>query len=271
MDTTHAKPKFLLISDLDGTLLNSQYLVSVQNQQAIHRLLEAGGVFAIASGRATSSVLRFAGPLGARYGAVVNGAILYDFYENKIVAAHHLPESSKNFVEQLAVSFPEVGVQVYTDFNAYTLQYNAVISNKGVPEEYSGLLTPRGWVPDGWCKLILTGEPERMEEIKCLVETAYPGLCAFLSGHHFCEITANGIDKGLALQGICRFYGISLGQVAAIGDGENDLPMLCIAGLSMAVDSGMNRVKKKVDHVVPGNNYHPMVDAVDLALARFGT
>ena len=47
----------LLVSDIDGTLIDSQYQIPPRNREAIQRFMKKGGGFSIATGRSWESVL----------------------------------------------------------------------------------------------------------------------------------------------------------------------------------------------------------------------
>ena len=49
---------------------------------------------------------------------------------------------------------------------------------------------------------------------------------------------------------ICKFLGISPSEIIAVGDNDNDLPMLRAAGLSYAVSNGSENVKRAVSRVL---------------------
>uniref|UniRef100_UPI001C556D97 HAD family hydrolase n=1 Tax=Klebsiella pneumoniae TaxID=573 RepID=UPI001C556D97 len=47
---------FLLISDLDGTLINSKQEISKENLEAVKYFIENGGIFSVATGRTTQNI-----------------------------------------------------------------------------------------------------------------------------------------------------------------------------------------------------------------------
>ena len=67
-------------------------------------------------------------------------------------------------------------------------------------------------------------------------------------------------------QKIADFYAIPMSQVMAIGDAPNDVGMLQLAGVGVAMDNAHPRVKEVAQWVAPSNNDH----GVHAALIRYG-
>ena len=65
------------------------------------------------------------------------------------------------------------------------------------------------------------------------------------------EIVPKGVDKELSLRQICKFLGIEPKEIIAVGDNNNDLPMLKAAGLSFGVANSSELVKQAVTKVLP--------------------
>ena len=73
------------------------------------------------------------------------------------------------------------------------------------------------------------------------------------SGYGIVEISAKGADKGRGLRVACERHGIELADTIAFGDMPNDLPMLRIAGHSVAVANAHADVLAIVDEVTLSN------------------
>lgn len=76
------------------------------------------------------------------------------------------------------------------------------------------------------------------------------------------EIIPKGVNKGSTLALIALMYGIPLEQCAAVGDSENDLPMLEAAGWSFAMGNAPEQVKAAARQVVPANDQKGVVRAI---------
>lgn len=78
----------------------------------------------------------------------------------------------------------------------------------------------------------------------------------------FLEITKENTNKGNALAVLCDYFGISLSQTIAFGDGENDLQFLERAGISVAMENAVDEVKKKADFVTKSNNENGVLEVL---------
>ena len=68
------------------------------------------------------------------------------------------------------------------------------------------------------------------------------------------EIQTSGVSKGAALAEIAKMEGIDIKDTAAIGDGENDIPMIQIAGTGVAMGNAMNSVKACANEIALPNS-----------------
>ena len=66
----------------------------------------------------------------------------------------------------------------------------------------------------------------------------------------------------MALRQMCEMYGVPLSQAMAIGDAENDLPMLRVAGYSVAMGNATDEVKAACRFVTRSNEESGVAYAV---------
>lgn len=77
------------------------------------------------------------------------------------------------------------------------------------------------------------------------------------------ECIPEGVDKGLGLTKLCEYLGISLTEVMVIGDSDNDLEMIEIAGTKIAMGNAYDCVKKIADHIVSTNDEDGVAEAIE--------
>ncbi|EQD32843.1 HAD hydrolase, IIB family, partial [mine drainage metagenome] len=87
----------------------------------------------------------------------------------------------------------------------------------------------------------------------------------FRSDSRLLQLMAPDTNKAMALDFVCKSYGINRNNVLAVGDNANDLPMLQWAGVSAAMANGPEHIRRAAHHVVPSNRD----DGVAVAIERF--
>lgn len=68
------------------------------------------------------------------------------------------------------------------------------------------------------------------------------------------EVCDTSMNKGMMLQKVAEMYGFSMDEVAAFGDGDNDVEMLAVAGHSFAMGNASDKVKEKARFVTDTND-----------------
>ncbi|WP_298652733.1 Cof-type HAD-IIB family hydrolase [uncultured Proteiniphilum sp.] len=65
----------------------------------------------------------------------------------------------------------------------------------------------------------------------------------------FADVIVKGVDKGVGIDQFCDYYGFSLEETMAFGDGGNDIEMLRHAGTGIAMGNANDDVKRAADYV----------------------
>ena len=74
---------------------------------------------------------------------------------------------------------------------------------------------------------------------------------------------APGVSKGRALEALASYLGISLAEVMAIGDGINDIPLLSVAGLAIAMGNAPDEVKAVADYITLDVDHSGVAAAIE--------
>ena len=96
--------------------------------------------------------------------------------------------------------------------------------------------------------------------LKDLVEVNF-----FTSSPTYLEFVSAGVSKATALEVLGEFYNIRQGEMIAIGDGHNDIPMIAYAGLGIAMENAEKDLKKQADFITLSNDS----DGVGYAIKKF--
>ncbi len=240
----------LLVSDIDGTLIDSRYQIPQRNREAIQRFMEQGGGFAIATGRSWESVEKCLSGLRVNRPCVLaNGGLLYDMERHQPVSAQALPPEAKKYAERFLEHFPTAGVEVFTDTDVWVLREND-ITRAHMQHEGIGFRTGR---PDDiqapWCK-VLVASREQKEIMAYTKEMGTKGVRFVASSDRYWEMLPEGADKGSGITRLAELYGYPMERVAAIGDYYNDLEMLQTAGITAVPENAPGELRQYADVVV---------------------
>ncbi|MFE5319756.1 Cof-type HAD-IIB family hydrolase [Paenibacillus sp. NPDC056579] len=256
---------YMLVTDMDGTLLDSGKTISRENREAIHRFVDEGGIFTLATGRIASSVQRFADtlPLGAP-AILYNGAMIYDFAEGHVVWQRTLHDAVQPVLRQVMDKFPELGVEIYCGEEPYFIQENRITEKHRSLEHFNRPRT-EDWLQltDPWIKVLLAWEPERMNEVEAFVTQFKEPLTWVRSDDKYLEILAEHTTKGHALEELMRMTGIDVSRCIAMGDHLNDLEMLRRAGVGVAVANAHASLMDVCNRTCKHHNEHAVADVIE--------
>jgi len=267
----------MVATDLDGTLLGSDGLVSDRSRAALRAAADAGLAVAFVTGRPPRWLDVLAEPTGYTGVAVgANGAVLYDMTEARLVSAHLLdPELMLEVGNELRAEFPEVAFAVeYGDGFANEPEYvhdwdiNPPYDRRGIPiaEPLVGTLAE------------IAADPA----VKLLAKDAHADPDAFLaaaiamigdratithsSSFGLLEISVHGVTKATGLAELAEVQGIAPHEVLAVGDMPNDVPMLQWAGRSYAVANAHPEVIEVADEVIGSNDDDAVAELIESLL-----
>ena len=245
----------MVFSDMDGTLLWKGLHISVENQKAIQKVVDKGVDFVICTGRGVFGVephLKELGLIGKKgYVICQNGAAVYDLRNMELVLKQSFSPMLLKPVADYARAFGDVELFYYDDrtFMCETLtdvvaEYCQVMKTTprlvNDPTEYEGELT----------KCLFSGPRETLEKIKAYAEELLGDqVNLFYSSPTYMEFVIKGVDKGSALEATAKKAGVDLKDTIAIGDSDNDLPMIRKAGLGVAMKNGEDHVKAAAGYI----------------------
>ncbi|MCK9526600.1 MAG: Cof-type HAD-IIB family hydrolase [Limnochordia bacterium] len=259
----------LIASDLDDTLLDRNAQLTTKNKEAICQAIEAGILFTIATGRMFQATAPFAKSLGL--GAEVplicyNGAMIRRLSGEILYEQPLSAEISQVIVEH--------GQRRGWTINAYFDDELYVSTLNKEAQDYADRVrvgvTPVGslleFIEDGnkrLSKLMIIGEPsetmERIEELRPLVGE---NVHLVRSRPRYIEITNAQAHKGNALLWLAQSLGIGAHEVMAIGDSQNDLTMIEMAGVGVAVANAAREIQALAQHVVATNQDNGVAQAI---------
>lgn len=237
----------LFVTDIDGTLLPTGAAVSPANVQAVQEMVAAGVKVAIATGRMYSAALTVAAQLKVPVPIIAYNGALIKSSAGEVLHTHFMDEAD---VLRLINFFAERGhhIQSYVDDILYVPErnegveyYEEVIHVKAVTVGWDGLRQRTRGVTK-----LLTVSFDRDALIADMeaVRKNFGGRVEVThSNVRFGEFMAKGVTKAGAIEILAKKFGVDIADVLAIGDSENDLPMLKAAGVGVAMGNAQPNVK----------------------------
>lgn len=239
------KHPWLVVSDIDGTLLDTSGDIPKRNIKAIQAFVAAGGRFTIATGRSINAIRHILCRIDYNCPVIVlNGAAIYDYSQEEYIWANTLSERAKEILKMVVGKFPDIGLEIYDGRRVLVPIMNRTVQEQMVYERLQYEEISLQDLPPSWYKVIFAGEEAEVDRVAAYIASLEDTDAAFVrSAYCFYEMLPQGCSKGTALLELARSQKIQREYTAAIGDYYNDVEMLRAAGLSAAAGQAPPRVK----------------------------
>lgn len=273
MEQTKQIPFRAIALDLDGTLTNHDKVVTPRTRQALLQAESKGAIIILASGRPTYGIVPVAEclELEKRGGYILsyNGGNIVNAKTGEKLFSQFLPDAVipilyKYAKEKNHALLGYAGNEIITEMpdDQYVKEESRI--NKMNIRKVDNLLDALEPHPT---KLLMTGAPTDMIKAEEeLVEILGEKMDIFRSAPFFLELVPKGIDKAQSLLRLLSKINLTPADLMAFGDGYNDLSMLKLAGVGVAMANAAPEVRADADYVTLSNEE----DGVAAALLHFG-
>ena len=263
--------KRLLFLDLDGTLLNDAKEITPGNREALERTLQRGHGVIITTGRPLKSAMAQSRRLSLDkpgcYVISYNGAMVYDWDQQKIIFSHAL---SMDSVIRLFEKANELGEHIQT-YDSMDVLVEKRCDDEAVRRYCQMVSMTRRVIDDVHrdlkenpvkCLVINYEKKDGLLKMQQWIRSEMPELDCFFSSEYFLEVVPKGMNKGQAVKMLCARLGVEIENSVAAGDAANDLAMLKAAGIGVAMINGVAEVKAAADYITTRDNNHDGVAEV---------
>jgi Cof subfamily protein (haloacid dehalogenase superfamily) len=264
---TSAKPKVaLLVSDVDGTLVDKQKQLTPATIAAVKRLHDAGVPIALISARPMSGIRPLLDTLALDdVAAAFNGGILFR-RDGTILAQHRIDADVARGVVDLARDAP-VDVWLFADDRWYATDPDGPHTGSERLASAQEPVATDDLTPllDRADKITFVSDDEAtLRSLTATCQQAFGARATIVQSQtYYLDVTAPLANKGDGIQALAKAHGVPLDRIAAIGDQANDLPMLARAGLSIAMGNAPDAIRAKAMHVTLANDHDGVARAID--------
>jgi Cof subfamily protein (haloacid dehalogenase superfamily) len=260
----------LLAIDLDGTLLNDAKRIASRTVDALSGVVARGVKVIIASARPPRSVRHIYAQLGLDTWQInYNGALIWDEPAKQVV--YHRPMEGnvvRRIIDRARAQFPDVLVTCEVLDRWYTDRFEQTYTT-----ETGRLFKPDVIAPlDEFCsqpitKLLLLGDADCVTALNAIFADAdRQDISIVRTDPQLLQIMDKKVGKAAALQLVAEHYEVPLEEVMSIGDAPNDVGMLQLSGVAVAMDNAHEIAKQAAHWIAPSNNDN----GVHAALAHYG-
>jgi Cof subfamily protein (haloacid dehalogenase superfamily) len=262
----------LMLADVDGTLVTQDKVLTDKAIAAVHKLHDAGILFAITSGRPPRGMAMLIEPLDLQTPiAAFNGGLLVD-RDMTVIEQRVLPEDLVVPVTELMASF-SLDVWLYSGADWY------------VPKADGPHVAREAWTVKFEPKIMkdgvhgLTGSVAKLvgvsDDHDAVAKAAVAAhdkfgdhVTAAASQPYYLDVTHPLANKGAVAQYLAGRYKIDSDEIATIGDMPNDVLMFAHSGLSIAMGNASSEVKRSARRVTTSNEDEGFANAVDRFILR---
>ncbi len=241
----------VIVSDLDGTLLNGRGQVSDYTADMVKKAVEQSNIFSIATGRTYEQTTLVRQAIGDEILCICcNGAIVYE--NGKVISKsplkkHHLKELLDI---DLCKYEKDIYINGFSQKDWLAIKEDKFMKQFSVANKVSYKVCSKEEFGEEEClKVFFASEHhELLEELRKEIVNKMPQLEVNFSCSSCLEVNEQGVSKYSALERFCISKGIDVKEVIAFGDGFNDYEMLLKVGNPCVMDNAPKALKEAISH-----------------------
>ena len=270
----------LVAFDLDGTLLTTEKTFTERTKKAIRSASEKGIVMVPATGRPLTAlpeeVIHFP---GIRYAITANGGRLVDVTSGKTIHEKLVPPEIARKVLDIYEHYDTLREVYYdgagfaeekvlariTDFFGISAMADYILSTRTPVSDIREKFEAEGRAVDKVQAVFanLEDKQKALEELKGVDGIEVTGALV-----NNIEVGVQGVNKGNALLMLAELLHIKKEETLALGDGPNDIEMLKMAGVGIAMENSSAEVKEAADFVTVSNDEEGVAKVIEEFILR---
>jgi Cof subfamily protein (haloacid dehalogenase superfamily) len=268
----------IYISDLDGTLLQSDGTLSDFSRAKLTELLAAGVHFTVASARAWGEIVPVLGDLPLKLPVIaINGAYLTEYRTGKHLLINHLSNDFAQAIYQhildhklLPFIVTHNGVEdclYWEELKNEQMQWYHDILHVHKDRRIRRTEDLNQALKEKVIAFAVMGPPKHVRDLSVFLAETYPELLEnflfenpYTPGHWWLTIHDQKACKSKAIKTLVEMTGHDLKNLTVFGDHINDIKMFQLAGKGVAVANAEPEVKDHADEIIGSNNDDAVVN-----------
>jgi Cof subfamily protein (haloacid dehalogenase superfamily) len=245
-----------ILLDVDRTITRDDKTISPRTIAAIRRIEASHYKIGLCTGRQWAFLTPVVMPIFQRpgYHVVAGGGQLVD-EQGTVIKAHNLPLALVQQLQQLAnrTSANLVAGQGDTVFSWQAAAIPDLRANAWVSHAATW---PQGAASASWPLIVVTPLlPAVEQQLQLWQDEGLLNYKPMVSrkGVYYADVTAPGVTKAVMLKHWARLHHLQLADLAAVGDGNNDLEMIASVGVGVAMGNAVTALKEKAKIVIGSN------------------
>ncbi|MGB5498590.1 MAG: HAD family hydrolase [Maribacter sp.] len=244
----------MVVTDMDGTLLNSNHEVSNRFFELYEALKQRGILFVAASGRQYNSIVDKLEPIKNEIIVIAENGGLVMQNDSELLLTP-LPYQAKNTILDILENVANIYPVLCSKDNAFLTNTSTAFENK-LKEYYTeytlldNLKSHAGEI----IKIAIYHFESSEKYIYPVVQHLEGDLKVKVSGANWVDISSPNANKGYALDLIQKKYNITPKETMVFGDYNNDLEMLARAEYSFAMENAHPNIKEVANFATESND-----------------
>jgi Cof subfamily protein (haloacid dehalogenase superfamily) len=263
----------LAFCDLDGTICNYDLEIRPVIVETMSAVIRAGKRITICTGRGYQSLAKFLDRVPVNAPLILcNGSLILEPHSRRVIEFLPVSVPFVHNMMRLAVK-EDLYLRLYMDDLETIVEHQPqkqgfVVRTPGGPRAI--VADPFDLVSRSPHKLaFVSDDPAETKGIAAVVRSACEGSArVVVSSPSIIEVLTPGVSKASAMARVASIVGVPRERVLAIGDGDNDVEMICWAGKGIAMGNATQSAKEAAEWVAPSVNQDGLAQALEKFMLR---
>lgn len=282
----------LIVLDIDGTLLSSNYTITDYTKKVLKNAVKQGIFVTVATGRFYLSATRIAREIGINAPIVSNdGALIKDIFSDETIFKKPLSLDVSFGILDILKNYDSIKSQIFMeDHRIYVgdyfkkMQYKTFMKSlqkkpfKSCINYYKDFILPpskdakdlpsaKNMLKKPPVKIVVCGDEREIENLKIELKKKYKNRVFLTTAvKNWIDIIHGDVSKAKGIAILAKRLKVKQEEIVAIGDNINDIPMLEHAGLGIAMGNAPNEVKKAADQITLSNDEDGVAKCIEKIL-----